>query len=105
MTARKPWSIVESRSRVPFVFLSASVSDEVFRAMLELATEAKVPYSDVLCGRATWQGGIDAYAGGGAVALRARLEDRGVQNIEALNTVLATGARSWSSFTFGTIGA
>ena len=73
--------------------------------MLELATEAKVPYSDVHCGSATWQGGIDAYAGGGAVALRARLEDRGVQNIEALNTVLATGARSWSSFTFGTIGA
>lgn len=92
-------------ARVPFVYLSAGVSDEVFRAMLELATEAKVPYCGVLCGRATWQGGIDAYAGGGAVALRAWLADRGVQNIQALNTVLAAGARSWSSFDRGTIGA
>lgn len=79
----------------PFIYLSAGVSDEVFRDMLELAAEAETPYNGVLCGRATWQGGMGAYAEGGAAALRVWLEERGVQNIQALNTVLAKGARPW----------
>lgn len=84
-------------ARLPFVYLSAGVTDEVFRAMLELAAEAKVPYSGVLCGRATWQGGIEAYGTGGVSALRAWLSDRGVRNIQTLNAVLAKGAQPWSS--------
>ena len=51
------------------------------------------PFSGVLCGRATWQDGIPAYGKGGAQALRAWLEDRGVKNIQALNEVLAKGAK------------
>lgn len=82
-------------ARVPFIYLSAGVSDEVFRETLELAAAAGVPYSGVLCGRATWQGGIAAYAGGGATALRAWLEDRGVRNIAALNDQLTAGATPW----------
>ena len=84
-------------ARLPFVYLSAGVKDDVFRAMLELATEARVPYSGVLCGRATWQGGIEAYADGGIPKLRTWLNDRGVSNIQALNAVLANGARAWST--------
>jgi tagatose 1,6-diphosphate aldolase len=82
-------------SRKPFIYLSAGVTDEVFRETLELAAEAGTPFSGVLCGRATWQDGIQVYAKEGAGALEAWLEDRGVQNIEALNQVLAKGAQPW----------
>jgi tagatose 1,6-diphosphate aldolase len=85
-------------SRVPFIYLSAGVTDEIFRETLELAAEAGTPFSGVLCGRATWQDGIPEYARGGVSAVRAWLEDRGVQNIEALNQVLAKGAKPWWNF-------
>lgn len=85
-------------SRVPFIYLSAGVSDEVFRETLQIAAEAGTPFSGVLCGRATWQDGIPAYGTGGAQALRGWLKDRGVQNIQALNEVLAYGAKPWWDF-------
>ena len=83
---------------VPFIYLSAGVSDEVFRETLELAAEAGTHFSGVLCGRATWQDGIPAYGKSGAAALRAWLNDQGVKNIQALNAVLAKGARPWWDF-------
>jgi tagatose 1,6-diphosphate aldolase len=79
----------------PFIYLSAGVTDDIFRETLELAAEAGTPFSGVLCGRATWQDGIPVYAKEGAAALEAWLEDRGVKNIEALNQVLAKGAQPW----------
>ena len=79
----------------PFIYLSAGVTDEIFRETLELAAEASTPFSGVLCGRATWQDAIPVYAKEGAAALDAWLEDRGVKNIEALNQVLARGAQPW----------
>lgn len=85
-------------ARVPFIYLSAGVSDEVFRETLELAAEAGTPFAGVLCGRATWQDGIPEYGRGGAAALRRWLEDRGVQNIQALNEVLQRGAKPWWEF-------
>ena len=85
-------------TRVPFIYLSAGVSDAVFRDTLELAAEAKTPFSGVLCGRATWQDGIPEYGRGGPEALRAWLRDRGVQNIQALNDVLNRGAQPWWNF-------
>ncbi len=85
-------------TRVPFIYLSAGVSDEVFRETLELAAEAGVPFSGVLCGRATWQDGIPIYGKEGPEALRAWLRDRGVANIQALNRVLGLGAKPWWDF-------
>ncbi len=85
-------------TRVPFIYLSAGVSDEVFRETLELAAEADTPFSGVLCGRATWQDGIAIYGKSGAVALRRWLEDQGVRNIQALNEVLKKGAKPWWDF-------
>lgn len=79
----------------PFIYLSAGVTDEVFRETLELAAEAGTNFSGVLCGRATWQDGIPIFAREGVQALEAWLEDRGVKNIQALNAVLATGAKPW----------
>jgi tagatose 1,6-diphosphate aldolase len=79
----------------PFIYLSAGVSDAVFRESLEMAAEAGVPFSGVLCGRATWQDGIPVYAKQGLEALEAWLADQGVKNIQMLNQVLAKGAKPW----------
>src|SRR6266508_4350218 len=79
----------------PFIYLSAGVTDEIFRETLELAAEAGTNFSGVLCGRATWQDAIPIYAREGVGALEGWLQDRGVQNIQALNEVLAKGAKPW----------
>jgi len=84
-----------SAASKPFIYLSAGVSDEVFCEMLELAAEAGVKYSGALCGRATWQGGIPVYANEGVTALNRWLEERGVQNIQAVNDLLVHGATPW----------
>jgi tagatose 1,6-diphosphate aldolase len=84
-----------SAARKPFIYLSAGVSDEVFRETLELAAEAEAPFAGVLCGRATWQDAIPIYAREGVNALEGWLADRGVQNIEALNDILRRGAKPW----------
>jgi tagatose 1,6-diphosphate aldolase len=84
-----------SAATKPFIYLSAGVTDEVFRETLEIAAEAGTPFSGVLCGRATWQDAIPIYAKQGVGALESWLQDRGVQNIEALNEVLAKGAKPW----------
>jgi len=73
----------------PVVFLSAGVDMMLFVRSLELAAEAGVDFNGVLCGRATWKGGLDAYARGGAQALEAWLASEGVANIERLNASLA----------------
>lgn len=84
-----------SAASKPFIYLSAGVTDDIFRETLELAAEAGTTFSGVLCGRATWQDGIPVYAQHGYDALIAWLEDRGVKNITALNEVLVKGAKPW----------
>jgi tagatose 1,6-diphosphate aldolase len=96
--AREFFRTAAAATLVPFIYLSAGVTDEVFRETLELAAEAGTNFSGVLCGRATWQDGIPAYGKSGAPALRAWLGDQGVKNIQALNAVLAKGAKPWWDF-------
>ena len=96
--AKEHFRTAAAVSGLPFIYLSAGVTDEVFRETLELAAEASVPFSGVLCGRATWQDGIFEYGKGGAKALRAWLKGRGVQNIQELNKVLVNSARPWWDF-------
>src|SRR5258706_531055 len=85
-------------SKLPFIYLSAGVTNEVFLETLELAAEADTPFSGVLCGRATWQDGIKIYAQNGPEALRKWLQDQGVRNIQAINQVLNKGAKPWWDF-------
>ncbi len=84
-----------SAARLPFIYLSAGVSDEQFRESLELAGEAGVSFAGVLCGRATWKEGIPVYAKSGAAAFEAWLNTQGVKNIQALNEVLDRNASPW----------
>jgi len=80
----------------PFIYLSAGVGNEEFVAALHLATEARSGFSGVLCGRATWKGGIAVYATQGRAALEDWLGTQGVKNITAVNDALA-GATPWSA--------
>jgi tagatose 1,6-diphosphate aldolase len=96
--AREHFKAAASAARLPFIYLSAGVTDEVFRATLELAALADTGFAGVLCGRATWQEGIKEYGQGGGDALEKWLLGRGVENIQALNEVLGRGAKPWYDF-------
>jgi tagatose 1,6-diphosphate aldolase len=78
----------------PFIYLSAGVSNAQFVESLRMAAEAGVPYSGVLCGRATWKDGVPIYAKQGLKALEEWLQREGVKNIEAVNAALAS-AKPW----------
>lgn len=93
--AREHFQAVAEASKLPFLFLSGGVDDAVFREQLELAAEINVPFSGVLCGRATWKGGIPVYVHNGETALEDWLLDQGVANVQALNAVLRHCARPW----------
>ena len=79
----------------PFIYLSAGVDMTIFAEMLELAGEYDVPYSGVLCGRATWKGGISVYAQSGKNEMAKYLEQDGVKNINMLNEVVERYAKPW----------
>jgi tagatose 1,6-diphosphate aldolase len=79
----------------PFIYLSAGVSDDVFRESLEYAAEAGARFNGVLCGRATWLAGLPIYAKQGREAFDGWLADKGVRNIQMLNEVLARAASPW----------
>ena len=48
-------------SRVPFIYLSQGVRNEAFQYALELAAEAGVNFSGVLCGRVTGKDGVAVF--------------------------------------------
>lgn len=79
---------------LPFIYLSEGVSNELFGQALDLAAAAGSAFSGVLCGRATWQDGVNVLIKNGADALDAWLQDEGVKNIQNVNVRLAT-ARPW----------
>lgn len=78
----------------PFIYLSEGVSNKTFSDALQLAAEAGVRYSGVLCGRATWQDGVEVYAKSGMGALEEWLGSVGVENIRRVNEGLRA-ATSW----------
>lgn len=81
-------------THLPFVYLSAGVSNAAFIETLELLAESGARYNGVLCGRATWQDGIAVYAQRGAAALDEWLHAAGRANIERVNQALAA-AQPW----------
>ncbi|GCE07648.1 tagatose 1,6-diphosphate aldolase [Dictyobacter aurantiacus] len=80
---------------LPLIYLSAGVSDAAFCEMLELAAEAGARFAGVLCGRATWQGGIPIYAQQGQEALTDWLAEHGARNIQTINRVVVASATGW----------
>lgn len=73
---------------VPFIFLSAGVSAQMFQDTLYFAHEAGSKFNGVLCGRATWKDSVIPFAKDGAGAASLWCDTQGKENIEALNAVL-----------------
>lgn len=60
-----------------------------------MAAEAGSAFSGVLCGRATWKGGIPIYAREGAAAFHQWLATEGVANINRINAALGAAHPCW----------
>ncbi|SFN06809.1 tagatose 1,6-diphosphate aldolase [Izhakiella capsodis] len=80
---------------LPFIFLSAGVSAELFQHTLRFAKSAGSTFNGVLCGRATWANGVEPFITQGEGAARAWLGSQGKANITELNAVLNETASSW----------
>ncbi|MEJ7381270.1 tagatose-bisphosphate aldolase, partial [Staphylococcus epidermidis] len=77
---------------LPYIYLSAGVSAELFQETLKFAHDAGANFNGVLCGRATWAGSFKVYIEQGEEAAREWLRTTGFKNIDDLNKVLATTA-------------
>ncbi|EJE97953.1 tagatose 1,6-diphosphate aldolase [Liquorilactobacillus mali] len=82
----------KATSNVPFIFLSAGVSAELFQRTLKFASKAGSTFNGVLCGRATWRGAIEPFAKEGKKAGEKWLRNEGRHNIEELNEILKKNA-------------
>ena len=80
---------------LPFIFLSAGVTMELFNQTLEFASEAGSKFNGVLCGRATWSGVVEPFAKEGEEAAREWLRTVGKKNITDLNEVIERTATPW----------
>lgn len=75
-------------SNLPFIFLSAGVSAELFRDTLKFAKESGSTFNGVLCGRATWSGGTTVFKEQGYEEAKEWFNTKGKENIIELNTLV-----------------
>lgn len=85
----------DATTHLPYIYLSAGVSAELFQETLKFAHEAGAKFNGVLCGRATWSGAVQVYIEQGEDAAREWLRTTGFKNIDDLNKVLKDTATSW----------
>lgn len=93
--AAKLFAEQSAATQLPFIFLSAGVSAQLFQKTLHFAKEAGSTFNGVLCGRATWAHGVEPFITKGEEAAREWLRTEGRKNIEELNAVLKETASSW----------
>ncbi|MGX7245561.1 tagatose-bisphosphate aldolase [Enterococcus quebecensis] len=82
-------------THLPFIFLSAGVSAELFQETLLFAKEAGSTFNGVLCGRATWKEGVAPFVENGEEAGCQWLRTEGKEHIQQLNKVIEKTASSW----------
>jgi tagatose 1,6-diphosphate aldolase len=83
-------------SSLPFIYLSGGVDNDVFTEQLGMAAEAGSDYSGVLCGRATWKGGLPVFGNHGPAALEEWLRGEGVANIGNVNEAIRPAKPWWT---------
>lgn len=83
---------------LPFIFLSAGVTAELFQQTLQFAKSAGSTFNGVLCGRATWANGVESFVLQGEAAARKWMQDVGRKNLSELNAILKETATpiEWS---------
>lgn len=82
-------------TNLPFIFLSAGVSIELFKKTLLFAREANSSFNGVLCGRATWRDGVTPFIESGNDLANQWFQTEGKNNIQSLNEVVEKTATSW----------
>lgn len=82
-------------TNLPFIFLSAGVSTNLFQETLVFAHKSGSDFNGVLCGRATWKDGVKAYVENGRTGAIDWLRTTGRANIEELNEVVEQTATPW----------
>lgn len=82
-------------THLPFIFLSAGVSANMFQDTLVFANESGSTFNGVLCGRATWKNGVHHFIADGESTANDWLQTEGKNNIESLNEVVERTASSW----------
>lgn len=87
----------EQATNLPYIYLSAGVSAQLFQDTLVFAHESGANFNGVLCGRATWAGSVKDYIENGEQAAREWLRTTGFKNIDDLNKVLQKTATSWKT--------
>ncbi|QRN50406.1 tagatose-bisphosphate aldolase [Macrococcoides bohemicum] len=85
----------EQATNLPYIYLSAGVSAQLFQETLKFASESGAKFNGVLCGRATWSGAVKVYIEQGEEAARKWLQSEGYNNINQLNEVLKSTAASY----------
>lgn len=74
---------------LPFIFLSAGVSPELFMETLRFAKKSGSTFNGVLCGRATWAGAVEPFQEDPTFEkCKEWILSQGKENIENLNRVL-----------------
>ncbi|MGO3018451.1 MAG: tagatose 1,6-diphosphate aldolase [Anaerococcus sp.] len=91
--AQEYYQELDKATDIPYIFLSAGVSAELFQETIRFAKEAGSSFNGVLCGRATWANGVEKFAQGDDKAIE-WLESQGKENITSLNKVLKESAQS-----------
>lgn len=86
--AKKYFKEQSDATDLPFIFLSAGVTIDLFKKTLVLASEAGSTFNGVLCGRATWKDSVDIYADQGEEAATEWLQTVGKKNITDLDEIL-----------------
>ena len=74
-------------TNLPYIYLSAGVSADLFQKTLYFAKESGSTFNGVLCGRATWRGATDHFSEGEDTVVE-WFRTEGKANIESLNKVL-----------------
>lgn len=74
-------------SKIPFIFLSAGVSTQLFKETLLFASESGSEFNGILCGRATWSGATEAFTVSKKNAVK-WLDTNGIDNIKELDELV-----------------
>ncbi|MGO1470756.1 MAG: tagatose-bisphosphate aldolase [Tissierella sp.] len=96
--AKRLFKEQSEKTHLPFIFLSAGVSAQLFQETIKLAGESESTFNGVLCGRATWKESTDIFAAetdSEYTETNTWLQTTGKNNIEELNQVLNQHAVSW----------
>lgn len=85
----------ELATPLPYIYLSAGVSAQLFQETLLFAHQSGAKFNGVLCGRATWADVVPVYIEKGEEEARKWLRTKGRENIEQLDHILSQTASSW----------